>query len=136
MPQPLETLVAMTVLDLQDTATPQAYSAEIVIVGAGAVGIAMAAELSRRGHDVLLLEAGGISLESTSQAVFANATSAGVKLEGLHSGRFRLLGGTTNFWGGQLVPFDPSGVRGTALARHADSGPSTARRSCRSTIER
>ena len=97
----------MAILDLEDSASPTSYAADIVIVGAGAVGIAMAAALSRVGRRVLLLEGGGASLESNSQAVLTNATSSGRKLEGLHSGRFRLLGGTTNFWGGQLVPFDP-----------------------------
>ena len=97
----------MTILDLEDSATPTTYAADIVIVGAGAVGIAMAAALSRAGRDVMLLEGGGASLESSSQAVLTNATSVGRKHDGLHSGRFRLLGGTTNFWGGQLVPFDP-----------------------------
>lgn len=97
----------MAVLDLQDDDVPTSHHCEIAIVGAGAVGIAMAVELARRGRDVLLLEAGGLSLEAQSQTIFTNARSVGVKLDGLHSGRFRLMGGTTNFWGGQLVPFDP-----------------------------
>jgi choline dehydrogenase-like flavoprotein len=97
----------MSVLDLQNGDTPTAYSCDIAIVGAGAVGIALAAELSRRGRRVILLEAGGLSLEAQSQGILTNARSTGFKHDGLHSGRFRLLGGTTNFWGGQLVPFDP-----------------------------
>jgi len=86
---------------------PATFSCDIAIIGAGAVGIAMAAELSRKGRDVLLIEAGGANLETRSQTIFNNARSSGFKLDGLHSGRFRLLGGTTKFWGGQLVPFDP-----------------------------
>jgi choline dehydrogenase-like flavoprotein len=97
----------MAVLDLQNSATPAAYHCDIAIVGAGAVGIAMAVALARRGRDVLLLEAGGLSLEAQSQAILTNARSTGHRLDGLHAGRFRLLGGTTNFWGGQLVAFDP-----------------------------
>jgi hypothetical protein len=97
----------MAILDLEKSETPSAFFCGIVIVGAGAVGIAMATELSRKGHQVILLEAGGVSLEQKSQDIFSNARSSGFKLDGLHSGRFRLLGGTTNFWGGQLVPFDP-----------------------------
>lgn len=97
----------MTIFDLENSDVASAFSCETVIIGAGAVGITMAAELARRGHDVILLEAGGVSLESQSQGIFTNARSSGFNLTGLHSGRFRLLGGTTNFWGGQLVPFDP-----------------------------
>jgi choline dehydrogenase-like flavoprotein len=97
----------MTIFDLEKSDVPSAFSCETVIIGAGAVGITMAAELARRGHDVILLEAGGISLETRSQNIFTNARSSGFNLTGLHSGRFRLLGGTTNFWGGELLPFDP-----------------------------
>lgn len=97
----------MTILDVQNLETPDYFDCDIAIIGGGAVGIAMAAELSRRGRDVVLLEAGGLSLEAQSQAIFTNAQSTGFKHDGLHSGRFRLMGGTTNFWGGQLVPFDP-----------------------------
>lgn len=97
----------MTILDLEKSDAPSEFSCDIAIVGAGAVGIAMAVFLSRKGHDVVLLEAGGVSLEAQSQNIFNGARSTGFKLDGLHAGRFRLLGGTTNFWGGQLVPFDP-----------------------------
>ncbi len=97
----------MAIIDLERSDTQNSFSCEIAIIGAGAVGITMAAELSRRGHDVILLEAGGVSLEAQSQNIFNNARSSGVNHTGLHSGRFRMLGGTTNFWGGQLVRFDP-----------------------------
>jgi len=97
----------MSIIDLEKTDMPAEFSCEIAIIGAGAVGIAMAAELSRKGRDVILIEAGGANLEVRSQDIFNNARSSGFKLEGLQSGRFRLLGGTTKFWGGQLVPFDP-----------------------------
>ena len=97
----------MAILDLEKSETPTTFSCEIAIVGAGAVGIAMAAELSRKGHNVLLLEAGGVSLETRSQDIYNNARSSGFDLDGLHAGRFRLLGGTTNFWGGEHARFDP-----------------------------
>ncbi len=97
----------MTIFDFEKSETPDELSCDIAIIGAGAVGIAMAAALSRKGHDVVLLEAGGVSLETQSQGILSGARSTGFRLDGLHAGRFRLLGGTTNFWGGQLVPFDP-----------------------------
>ena len=95
------------IVDLEKAETASEYQCSIVLVGAGAVGTVMAAHLARKGFKVLLLEGGGMHLEERSQAIFTNARSTGFKLEGLHSGRFRLLGGTTNFWGGQLVRFDP-----------------------------
>jgi choline dehydrogenase-like flavoprotein len=97
----------VAILDLEKSETPTDFNCEFVIIGAGAVGITLATELARKGRDVILLEAGGLSLEAQSQKILRNVRSTGFPLDGLHSGRFRLLGGTTNFWGGQLVPFDP-----------------------------
>ncbi len=92
------------IVDLEAGNTGE-LACEVAVVGAGAVGITMAVELARRGHDVLLLEAGGESLEPANRDLFEAAMSIGHPLPGLHSGRFRMLGGTTNFWGGQLAPF-------------------------------
>ena len=81
---------------------------EILIVGAGAVGLTLAVDLAERGKKVLVLEAGPNAISSTSQHYFENAQAIGRPMQGLHLGRFRALGGTTNFWGGQLVRFDPN----------------------------
>src|SRR5215831_19475244 len=92
-------------IDLQNGGDPR--QTEVLIIGAGAVGLTMAVKLARAGRDVTLLEAGGRSPEPESQALFEAARWGERRLEGLHLGRFRALGGTTNFWGGQLVRFDP-----------------------------
>ena len=78
---------------------------DVVIVGSGAVGLTMATRLIKQGHKVLVLEAGPEKPSSESQKNFENAEVLGQELPGLHLGRFRNLGGTTAFWGGQLVPF-------------------------------
>ena len=80
--------------------------ADVVVAGAGAVGLTLALDLAERGQRVVLLEAGPAFVSNDSQKVFAQATWTGHPLEGLHLGRFRALGGTTNFWGGQVVPFE------------------------------
>jgi choline dehydrogenase-like flavoprotein len=51
------------------------------------------------------LEAGPEKPAAKSQTLFEGAHAIGHPLPGLHLGRFRNLGGTTAFWGGQLVPF-------------------------------
>lgn len=66
----------------------------------------LAIDLARSDLKVALLEAGGRTLANASQSIFRRASWSGYPLEGLHVGRFRALGGTTNFWGGQLAPFD------------------------------
>jgi len=81
-------------------------SAEIVIVGGGAVGLLAAVYLASRKVKVVVLEAGPVQLDQASQSIFESAVSSGRKHIGIYQGRFRALGGTTNFWGGQLVRFD------------------------------
>jgi GMC oxidoreductase/FAD dependent oxidoreductase len=81
-------------------------SPEIIIVGGGAVGLLAAVYLASQNVKVLVLEAGPAQLDPTSQAIFEAAVSSGRKHLGIYQGRFRALGGTTNFWGGQLVRFD------------------------------
>jgi choline dehydrogenase-like flavoprotein len=83
-------------------------SPEVTIVGGGAVGLLAAVYLASRKVRVIVLEAGPEQLDRDSQSVFEKAVSSGRKHSGLHQGRFRALGGTTNFWGGQLVRFDRS----------------------------
>lgn len=85
-----------------------------VIIGGGAVGLYAACELSKRGHDALVIESGGLALDSFAPDSYA---SVGRTHEGIRLGRARNLGGTTNLWGGQLVEFQPADFEGRAWLR-------------------
>ncbi|TCT18700.1 FAD-dependent oxidoreductase [Thiobaca trueperi] len=85
----------------------EAPTFDAIVVGAGAVGLCAAVDMARRGLRVALLEAGAAKPAQSSQKYFEAARAIGYHLPGLHVGRFRCLGGTTSFWGGQLVPFAP-----------------------------
>jgi hypothetical protein len=89
-----------------DSAPDFSWNTDTIVVGSGAVGLTIGVELARAGHHVTILEAGGLKVSAPSQSFFTNAKSGAMPLKGLHLGRFRALGGTTNFWGGQLVEFD------------------------------
>jgi len=94
------------IVDFLAADAPDSFDCDVLIVGAGAVGIPMAVDLSRRGIDVILIEGGGTGVETTAQALNESSVS-GMAMTGLQNARFRLLGGSTNFWGGQIVRFDP-----------------------------
>ena len=75
--------------------------ADVCVVGAGAAGIVFAVELARFGKNVILLEAGGESVEEDSQKLNASEV-CGHTHRGIEIGRVRALGGTTLKWGGQI----------------------------------
>jgi choline dehydrogenase-like flavoprotein len=86
-----------------DSAIP---AADLVIVGAGAVGLLTAAEAADRGLRTLIVEAGGLGFEDRAQALNL-AENVGMAHAGLATARPRVVGGATTLWGGQLVPFLP-----------------------------
>jgi choline dehydrogenase-like flavoprotein len=82
-------------------------SADVLIVGAGAVGLVLGILLGRAGWRVTIVEAGG----QTPSADYITANwgpSTGMHHNGLLDGRMKALGGTTRLWGGQLLPFGRS----------------------------
>jgi choline dehydrogenase-like flavoprotein len=94
------------IFDLEREAPPAGFSPDVCIVGAGAAGITLSAELARQRRRVLLLESGGQELESAAQALNAFGLT-GQPQQAASIGHFRVLGGTTTKWGGQILPFTP-----------------------------
>lgn len=76
------------------------------IVGAGAAGILLAVELARLGKHVVLLESGGPEVEAPTQDLYRSEVTESHEHRGVHIGRFRVHGGTTRKWGGQILELD------------------------------
>ncbi len=97
--------------------------ADICIAGAGAAGLVLAAELIRRGRQVLLLESGGASPDDTVSAL-NEGTLAGDDYAGLSATRARQIGGTAVLWntpvggatGAKYAPLDPIDLEGRFCA--------------------
>ncbi len=89
------------IVDLEREQVLPEFNADVCVVGAGAAGIVLAAELARQGKRVLLLESGGGKEEEVIQRL-NKAERTGQPLKAVHPGRFRALGGTTIRWGGQI----------------------------------
>jgi choline dehydrogenase-like flavoprotein len=94
-------------LDAHDLPNDAALNCDVCIVGAGAAGITMALELSQTGIEVVLLEAGGVEPEASTQDLYAGSvTDANMHSPPIRY-RQRVFGGSTTIWGGRCMPFDP-----------------------------
>jgi choline dehydrogenase-like flavoprotein len=76
----------------------------VCIAGAGVAGLLLATALADVGIDVHLLEAGGHRNEDRSQSIYAAEMAASIH-QGTTLGRFRVFGGSSTRWGGQILPF-------------------------------
>lgn len=79
--------------------------ADVIIVGAGAAGIAMAMELRDSGLNVVVFEAGNRGLNDETQELYRGETRGFPTLP-LEQSRLRMFGGTTNHWSGLCLELD------------------------------
>ena len=89
----------------KDLKTGDIVEADLCIVGAGAVGIAMALEFNGSTKKVAVLESGGFELEGRTQSLY-KGYHVGRPTCPLEKNRLRYFGGTTNHWAGHCRPFD------------------------------
>ncbi|MFP5231001.1 MAG: GMC oxidoreductase [Acidobacteriota bacterium] len=91
-------------IDLATVEAPgEAIRAQVCVIGAGIAGLALARRLALGGADVVVLEAGGRCLEADGQEIFASAELKGQANLGTTEGRFRVFGGSSLRWGGQVL---------------------------------
>src|SRR3569833_4161199 len=83
---------------------------EILVVGAGAVGLVLGIALARAGRRVTLIE-GGPATPPGDFIARNHGPNSGVAHLGLAEGRMKALGGTTRLWGGRRGPGGPGGGR-------------------------
>jgi len=93
-------------VDLDSVIDRPSFKSSVCIVGAGVAGLILARALAKVGIEVHLLEGGGPLPESRSQDLYA-VQMAGMHHEGATKGRFRVFGGSSTRWGGQLLTFTP-----------------------------
>ena len=102
---------------------------DILIVGAGPAGIAMANELDGTGLRVALLESGGEEFDGDTQELYDGDVTGLEEEFDLTASRLRFLGGTSNHWGGRCVPFDPIELADAdvvvVLVDHVEFDPAT-----------
>lgn len=105
------------IIDFEKETFDALIQCDICIVGGGAIGLVIASELAKKGVDVVILEGGGKTLESKSQELH-RGKSIGKEFSSIDVGRYRVLGGTTVYWAGQVIPFDRSITGGRSWLEH------------------
>lgn len=98
---------------------PQAQVWDVCIIGAGAAGLALAAQFMKGPGQVLVVESGRYEPDHYDEDL-NQLDSVGLRHDGWREGRVRALGGTTRAWGGQLVPLRASEVEARSWV--AESG--------------
>lgn len=103
-------------IDLATAEAPrEAVRSQVCVIGAGIAGLILARKLALAGIDVVVLEAGGHSIEAGGQRLFAAAELKGQAHVGTTEGRFRVFGGTSLRWGGQVLSMAGDGANGWPL---------------------
>lgn len=80
--------------------------ADLCIVGGGAAGISIALRLRDTGIRVVVLESGFDTFDERAQSLY-EGENLGIAADPLDEARLRMLGGSTNHWGGNCMPLDP-----------------------------
>jgi choline dehydrogenase-like flavoprotein len=96
---------ALAVRDLERD-SPGTLEADVCVIGAGPVGLAVARGLAHGGARVVVLERGprvALSQHGSSEVLVEGSGYAAAA-----AGRAFGLGGTSSLWGGQLLPLKPS----------------------------
>ena len=93
---------------IKDTKTEKisdVFTTDLVIVGTGAAGMSLAMEFIDSDIRVLLLEAGSENFDPSNQIPYQGEVAPPNQHGPLDKYRRRMLGGTTNVWGGRCSPF-------------------------------
>jgi hypothetical protein len=96
----------LMLLDLNEAAGTVERQTEVCVIGAGAAGICLARRLLAAGHEVVLLESGGVDFEKLVADLNAGPI-IGRDYYPLDHSRLRFFGGTTAIWGGRCAEYDP-----------------------------
>ena len=92
-------------IDARTLSSGTVLTPDLAIIGGGPAGISLALALAHTKLNILLLESGGMEFDPAVQKMYAGADN-GTRYAALDAGRLRVLGGSTNHWGGWCRPMD------------------------------
>lgn len=92
----------MSIIDAREPGRPSRIDADICIVGAGAAGTTLAAELITSGLEICLIESGGFTPDAETQSLY-DLESVGYPVRANFMSRARYFGGSCNLWAGRSM---------------------------------
>lgn len=92
--------------DFREGSGPFRHEADLCIIGAGPAGITIANAFVGSRHRICLIESGGLTCETESQALAEGSSIGHPGLHPAHS-RLRVYGGSCRMWGGGCMPLSP-----------------------------
>ena len=104
--------------DSAEIAPDTILEADLCIVGSGPAGIAIARHFAKSKLDVLVLESGGLSAESSIQSLY-DGRNVGRRYFGLDTCRSRCFGGSSNCWQGLCRPLDADDFQARPWVPHS-----------------
>src|SRR5690606_12693834 len=105
----------MAIIDARDLPENSEIEADLVIIGGGMAGLAIATEWAGADKRVAILESGGMDFDQGIQDLYRG--SGVMRAPGhaetniddvLWQSRMRVLGGSAAIWGGKCAPLDES----------------------------
>ena len=95
-------------IDFREYDSTDPIECDICVIGGGAAGVTIAKTLIGTSKNVVILESGGLELDVDNQFL-ADYKNIGDYFQ--EACRLRMLGGTTNHWGGASAPFSNFDMR-------------------------
>lgn len=116
----------MAFIDARALPDASRIEADLIIIGGGLAGIALARELAGGPIRIALLESGGREIDMDNQALYAGSATvrapdnADRPLNDYPAqSRIRALGGSGHIWGGKCAPLDPADFAQRDWAPHS-----------------
>ncbi|MGI3779217.1 MAG: GMC oxidoreductase, partial [Janthinobacterium lividum] len=94
------------VSDIRALGDGECLRTDVCIVGAGPVGLTLAAELSRANVDTVLVESGGLEPDPWADSLNEFESTGAARVMDPTLSRNRILGGSSSTWSGRVAAFD------------------------------
>ena len=79
---------------------------DLCIMGSGPAGLTIASKFAKSNLDIIVIPGGGFKITKKNQGLYKGIIDKDVSHEPLDENRYKVFGGSGNFWGGRCLPLD------------------------------